>query len=246
MVNDDGYDALGLKTLANRLIKDGHKVTVCAPERGMSGAGHAMTFRVKLSCIKREGYEYPCYSVNGYPCDCVLIGTTFMDKKPDMLISGINSGANLGTEVLYSGTVNAAIEGAVRGIPSVGLSQWRMGEDAVNAQYAADYFVDRLELYYNICKGGTPISVNCHNPSRPDVGDKIASVQGLRLYDENYEIHNEGEVTTFFLDGEPKKVKQNPLSDVALFKEGYSTILPLRYSYNNPETAKRLRAKFGL
>jgi 5'-nucleotidase len=117
--NDDGYQARGLRTLAEHLA-DIADVTVVAPDRNRSGASNSLTLETPLR-VERAGDSV--YYVNGTPTDCVHIAITgLLDEPPDMLISGINNGANLGDDVLYSGTVAAAMEGRFLGIPSLAVS----------------------------------------------------------------------------------------------------------------------------
>lgn len=117
--NDDGYQARGLRTLAEHL-KPIADVVVVAPDRNRSGASNSLTLETPL---RVERVEPNLYYVNGTPTDCVHIAITgLLDQEPDVLISGINNGANLGDDVLYSGTVAAAMEGRFLGIPSIAVS----------------------------------------------------------------------------------------------------------------------------
>ncbi len=117
--NDDGYLADGLATLALSL-SDLAEITVVAPDRNQSGASHSLTLDAPLRIGRtREGIHY----VNGTPTDCVHLAITgFLDHEPDMVIAGINHGANLGDDVLYSGTVAAAVEGRFLGLPAIAVS----------------------------------------------------------------------------------------------------------------------------
>ena len=117
--NDDGYFAPGLDCLARALATVG-EVTVVAPERDRSGASNSLTLDRPLS-IKRAANGY--YHVNGTPTDCVHLAVTGMfDTLPDIVVSGINHGANMGDDTIYSGTVAAATEGFLLGIPSIAIS----------------------------------------------------------------------------------------------------------------------------
>lgn len=117
--NDDGYQARGLRTLAEHL-KAVAEVVVVAPDRNRSGASNSLTLETPL---RVERVDENLYYVNGTPTDCVHIAITgLFEREPDMLISGINNGANLGDDVLYSGTVAAAMEGRFLGIPSIAVS----------------------------------------------------------------------------------------------------------------------------
>ncbi len=117
--NDDGYQAPGLAALAE-VLTDLGKVTVVAPDRDRSGASNSLTLDAPLH-VKQDNRGF--YYVNGTPTDCVHLAVTgLLDKEPDMVISGINSGANLGDDVIYSGTVAAAMEGRFLGCPAIALS----------------------------------------------------------------------------------------------------------------------------
>jgi 5'-nucleotidase len=117
--NDDGYQARGLRTLAEHLTSLA-EVIVVAPDRNRSGASNSLTLETPL---RVERVDDNLYYVNGTPTDCVHIAITgLLEHEPDVLISGINHGANLGDDVLYSGTVAAAMEGRFLGIPSIAVS----------------------------------------------------------------------------------------------------------------------------
>jgi 5'-nucleotidase len=117
--NDDGYQAEGLATLALAL-SDLAELTIVAPDRNQSGASHSLTLDTPLRVSRtRDGIYY----VNGTPTDCVHVAITgLLDHEPDMVIAGINHGANLGDDVLYSGTVAAAVEGRFLGLPAIAVS----------------------------------------------------------------------------------------------------------------------------
>ncbi len=140
--NDDGYMAPGLDSLARKISQLG-KVTVVAPDRDRSGASNSLTLDTPLSVkTAANGFRY----VNGTPTDCVHLAITgLLDDVPDMVISGINSGPNLGDDVLYSGTVAAAMEGRFLGRPAVAVSL--AGYDLAHIDNAADLvgaFIERM------------------------------------------------------------------------------------------------------
>jgi len=117
--NDDGYQAPGIAALAEALAELG-KVTVVAPDRDRSGSSNSLTLDAPLH-VKQDSRDF--YYVNGTPTDCVHLAVTgLLDEEPDMVISGINSGANLGDDVIYSGTVAAAMEGRFLGRPAIAFS----------------------------------------------------------------------------------------------------------------------------
>ena len=116
LVNDDGYFSEGILTLYE-VLKKRFRVKVVAPDRNLSGAGHALTFTKPLRIRQVDGDIYTV--IEGTPADCVHlgVGVIFGGKKPDLVISGINKGPNLGEDITYSGTVAGAMEGAILGYP---------------------------------------------------------------------------------------------------------------------------------
>jgi len=126
--NDDGYLASGLLALYEALLPLA-KITVVAPEQNHSGASNSLTLQRPLSIQKAQsGPQSGFIYINGTPTDCVHIAlTSLLQQKPDLVVSGINQGANMGEDVFYSGTVAAAIEGTMFGIPAFAFSQDERG-----------------------------------------------------------------------------------------------------------------------
>jgi 5'-nucleotidase len=139
--NDDGVEAYGLKVLADEFKRWGD-VKVVAPEKEQSTTGHSLTLHKPL---RLKPLRPNVFAVNGGPADCIYLGVhEVMKKKPDLVISGINRGANLGQDVFYSGTVSAAREGCVMGIPAVAVSlsfdkEWMKAHASPNFIYDAHY-----------------------------------------------------------------------------------------------------------
>lgn len=132
LANDDGYQAKGLRTLA-RTLSDLGEVTVVAPDRNRSGASNSLTLD---SPLRVEQVEAGLYYVNGTPTDCVHLAITgLLESEPDMVVSGVNHGANLGDDVLYSGTVAAAMEGRFLGLPAIAVSL--VSDDDANFETAS-------------------------------------------------------------------------------------------------------------
>jgi len=127
--NDDSIYSEGIYELAKRMTRLG-KVTVVAPDKEQSAIGHAITMHQPLRCrkIKLRELEVDAWWVSGTPADCIKLGVeTLLEKRPDLIISGINNGENLGTDIIYSGTVSAAIEGSIFKIPSIAVSYAKHG-----------------------------------------------------------------------------------------------------------------------
>jgi 5'-nucleotidase len=159
--NDDGYFAPGITALAEALRKLG-EVTVVAPERDRSGASNSLTLDRPLT-VRRAPNGY--YSVNGTPTDCVHIAVTgLLDFTPDIIVSGINLGANMGDDTIYSGTVAAAAEGYLLGIPSVAFSLTdKAGKHFESAVGAALDIVERFRR----APIGEPVLLNVNIPDVP-------------------------------------------------------------------------------
>lgn len=172
--NDDGYLAPGLRALYNALenIAD---VTVVAPDRDHSGASNSLTLQKPLSLkTSAEGFHYV---LDGTPTDCVHLAITgLMEKEPDMVIAGINSGANLGDDVIYSGTVAAATEGRFLGLPAMAVSM--ASHDPQFYDTAAQVVMDLLERLKNqSLPADTILNVNV-----PDIPyEDLQGVQATRL-----------------------------------------------------------------
>jgi 5'-nucleotidase len=118
--NDDGVDAPGIRFLADGLRAAGHRVTVVAPDRDRSGASNSLTLDMPIRAVRMDE---DTWRISGTPTDCVHVALTGMlDHEPDIVVSGINNTANLGDDVIYSGTVAAAMEGRFLGLPAVAVS----------------------------------------------------------------------------------------------------------------------------
>ncbi len=168
--NDDGIYAPGINILAKHIAQQ-HQVTVVAPHRNRSGSSNALTLDVPLRCKKlANGY----YSITGTPCDCVHLGShRLMQQKPEMVISGINRGANLGDDVMYSGTVAAAMEGRSMGFPAVALSL--ASAECVHYQTAALVMAKMLHRLKEFSLSSN-IILNVNVPDAP-----ISEIKGYRL-----------------------------------------------------------------
>lgn len=161
--NDDGYQAPGLAALVNALRAIG-EVTVVAPDRDRSGASNSLTLGRPLRVVEHDnGF----YSVDGTPTDCVHVALFgLLDEEPDVVVSGINAGANLGDDVIYSGTVAAAMEGRFLGLPSVAVSL--VGEEPRRYDVAAGYAAQLTASLATLAMpAGTLLNVNVPGNSEP-------------------------------------------------------------------------------
>lgn len=172
--NDDGYFAPGLAVLASTLESHGHEVTVVAPERDRSGASNSLTLDRPLMVRRTPGgFHY----VNGTPTDCVHLAVTgLLPQLPELVISGINHGANMGDDTVYSGTVAAATEGFLLGIPSIAVSLSNMQGE--HFRTAAEY-VAGLATRIAAQPFSQPVLLNVNVPDLP--AEAIQGVEVTRL-----------------------------------------------------------------
>lgn len=180
--NDDGIHASGINFLKEELSKD-FQVTTIAPNKERSSCGHGITLGepIRLTHISKNSY-----TCTGYPADCVLIGVGHLCKenRPDLIISGINHGANLGQDRYYSGTIAAAREGAFRGIPSIAISLVTLNVKDVEHFDVACEFIGELvkKGIHKILPKMTVLNINV--PNLP--WEKIAGVKMTRTGFQNY------------------------------------------------------------
>lgn len=192
--NDDGILAEGLVILARHLRAIG-RVVVVAPDRQQSASSHSLTLHRPLR-IFQKGPN--CYAVDGTPTDCITLGVNaILKKKPDLVVSGINGGFNLGDDVHYSGTVSAALEGALMGIPSVAVSLGLMADEKGHYDHAARFTCRVLKL---LLKRSIPAGalLNINVPNRPP--SEIKGYAWTRLGRRDY-----GQVLFEKLDPQGKK-----------------------------------------
>ncbi len=180
IVNDDGIDAPGIVLLEEIARGFSDDIWVVAPEDERSGAGHSMSISHPIRVTKRDERHY---AIKGSPTDCVLLGIyEFMgDRRPDLLLSGINRGPNLAEDITYSGTASAAMEGAMLGIPSIALSQIITYQSEIHwataRRFAPDVIARLLTLEWS---PGLFVNVNFPNCPPDEVTGIGATRQGMR------------------------------------------------------------------
>jgi 5'-nucleotidase len=226
ITNDDGIYAPGLKHLWAMLV-DYANVTIIAPETEQSGKGLSITLRHPLLAEPVQwDKETPAWKVNGTPADCVrLAHSVILKREPDLIVSGINRGANLGRNVLYSGTVGGVIEGALRNIPGIAFSC----ADFQSPDYKAaeQYILPIVEqIVMHPLPGGTFLNVNFPLTS-PIKGVKLAR-QGMGYWIESIEerLHPEGH-PYYWLGGKWVDAIEHGESDVFLLQQGYAAAAPI-------------------
>ena len=251
--NDDGIFALGVRTLANSLAQAGYEVTVVCPDRERSATGHGLTLHQPIRAEQVEDIFHPtvvAWSCSGTPADCIKFAlSAVMDSRPDFVLSGINHGPNLGTDVLYSGTVSAAMEGVLEGIHSIAfsLASFTSHEFSTAANFA-------LKLVKQIATHQPPqpmlLSVNIPDVSASDIKGVVITRQGLRRYIENFQKRFDPRGKSYYwLVGEIIEDIEQPdnpnlpphiLTDVQAIADLYITISPLQYNLTDAVTVQYL------
>ena len=240
VTNDDGIAAPGMHVLARELSALG-EVTIIAPDREQSAASHALTLHRPLR-VNRQSERV--YSVDGTPTDCVNLGIlNLLPSRPNLVVSGINRGMNLGDDITYSGTVAAAFEGTLLGIPAFAVSQEvRNGEEAFEdaARYAA---ILARRLLEKPLPPGTLMNVNVPR-SRPK-GARLTR-QGRRTYHQGVVERTDPSGRQYYwLGGIPPQWDDDPESDFAASREGFVSLTPLHLDLTHYPLLSELR-KLGM
>ena len=234
IANDDGIMAEGIYALAKALEKD-HDVIIVAPENQMSAQSHSITLHkpIIIKEVDLEGIKSQAYSISGTPADCVRVGMEeLVNDKVDIVFSGINMGLNSGMDILYSGTVSAAIEANIYGIPSVAVSaEWVDGK--VNYEIAAKYALRLLEII-DVEKMTLPMVLNLNTPFDLHDVDKDLKVCkiGGPMYDYYLaEKNGDGERTLKVMGRRDSEHEKN--TDRYYLSNGFATLTPLAYDLTN-------------
>lgn len=251
--NDDGIFALGVRTLANTLAQAGHAVTVVCPDRERSATGHGLTLHQPIRAEIVDAIFDPnvtAWSCSGTPSDCVKFAlSAVLDARPNFVIAGINHGSNLGTDILYSGTVSAAMEGLIDGIPSIAVS---LASFTSKEFQPAANFVNTLITQLARCPLPQATLLNVNVP--PVGADAIAGVkvtrQGLRRYVENFQKRLDPRGKCYYwLAGEVVEDIEQPEhmhlptyipADVQAIRDNYITITPLQYNLTDVSSVEHL------
>lgn len=256
--NDDGIFALGIRTLADTLAQAGHNVTVVCPDRERSATGHGLTLHDPIRAEKVESIFHPsikAWACSGTPSDCVKLALgALIDGPPDFVLSGINHGSNLGTDVLYSGTVSAAMEGVIEGIPSIAFS---LASHTSQEFQSAALFAK--QLIHQFSKQPLPevmlLNVNVPPLKPEEIAGVTITRQGVRRYFDTFEKRVDPRGKTYYwLAGEVLEDVEQPAhlhlpenvpTDVQAIRDKYITVTPLQYNLTDVVGVSSLQ-KLGL
>ncbi|MGE5397949.1 MAG: 5'/3'-nucleotidase SurE [Chitinophagales bacterium] len=247
LTNDDGWHSKGIQVLAAAL-KEIADISIVAPDRERSATGHSITVFKPLMVAKidRPDLAPEVYTVSGTPVDCVKMAvSTLLKEKPDMVISGINNGPNLGTDVLYSGTVSAAVEGVIMGVPSlaVSLASYKPDEDY---EFSARFTraICRQLINDGIQKD-ILLNVNIPAIAREQIKALRITRLGKRNYENTFEERKDPRGRHYFwLGGDVVQEDQEPDSDVTAVAEGYISVTPIHFDLTDYRIINEFRNRY--
>jgi 5'-nucleotidase len=230
ITNDDGIYSPGLSALKNALSPLGNVITI-APDRDNSAISHALTMNRPLFLKK---LEKDTYCLNGTPTDCVAIGLNkVVSHRPDLLVSGINSGPNLGDDISYSGTVSAAIEGTMYSVPSLAIS---LSHPEPGRYTAAETIIQTLAL--KTIQHGLPAEtlMNVNIPATETVKGIRVTRQGRRIWKQAVqEIKDPYGKSHYWIGGGTPLIDAGHDTDVHAIENGYISITPIHLDHTNHE-----------
>lgn len=244
LTNDDGIDAPGLKVLEEIASTMAEEVWIVAPEHDRSGTSHSISLHAPLR-IKEEGERR--FSVSGTPGDCVVMAVRYLmaGSGPDLIFSGVNRGANLGVETVFSGTVGAAMTGLLLGIPSIALSQAFMDRERVPWDTARILAPDILRrLLNNGWNRQSCLNINFPAVAAAQAGPLTVTRQGagyVRGIDVISRVDPRGS-TYHWLQFQRDQDDESPDSEGAMITKGYVTVTPLQFERTREINLEELKA----
>ena len=239
--NDDGITSAGIAALEG-VLSDLGEVIVVAPDRDQSAVSHALSLHRPLR-VEKIGLR--SFSVDGTPTDCInlAINGLIKGKRPDLIVSGINKGANIGDDITYSGTVSAAMEGTLLRVPSIAVSL--VGKSRFVFEPAAAYAKTVAEF---VLKNGLPKStlLNINVPGLPS--EKIKGVkitkQGKRFYDDKIIKNKDPRGRDYYwIGGDELDFRKTPSSDILCVMNGYISVTPVELDLTDHKYFEILKSK---
>ena len=247
--NDDGILANGIHALMETLSVC-HDVYVVAPDRERSAAGHSLTLHTPLRVeeVEPKYGAKKCWITTGTPGDCVKLAINAIlsdDEKPDLVISGINHGPNLGADILYSGTVSCAMEGAMMGYPSIATSLASMKTDYEDFKVTAEVIamlINKLDKYTIPPK--TILNVNVPGLEKEDIAGIAVTELGSRMFTDEYEkrIDPRGKVY-YWMAGELITEPDDANTDISAVRNNLISVTPITYEMTRTNFMKELESE---
>lgn len=245
LTNDDGILAPGINALRQELEGiEGLEIWAVAPDRERSASGHAITMYRPLFPLQAEipGAKSPCYSVTGTPADSAKLAIeALLPRHPDLVISGINRGSNLGTDIFYSGTVAAALEGPILGIPAIAcsLDSYTSEDYGPAARFTAKL---ALKVLQEGLPAGTLLNVNVPGLPEGEIKGVRITRMGRRLYKDQWDRREDPRGRTYYwLAGDLMELDNVRDSDVTSVEEGFISVTPIQLDLTRQDQLDRLR-----
>lgn len=243
VTNDDGINSPGIEVLYKSMLEIG-EVAVVAPDSEKSAAGHAITLSdpLRVMEVPLEG-GLVGHAVNGTPADCVKIAVkAVLNRQPDLVISGINLGSNTGINVIYSGTVSAATEGTILGIPSVAISLATYHEPDFRAAGRVAKMM-ALEVIEHGMPANTILNVNVPNLAPEEIKGIRVTKQGKAFYDEKFDRRIDPRNRTYYwMSGERATTEEEEGSDELMVQQGYISVTPAQYDLTHYQFINTLKS----
>lgn len=244
VTNDDGIFSEGIYRLAKALEEIG-EVVVIAPNNEQSATGHSITLHrpLRVSKVKFFDTEIEAYAIDGTPVDCVKLGVEALlkDKAPDLVVSGINNGPNLGTDVIYSGTVSAAVEASILDIPAIAVS---MASTKFQGYDEAAAFACKIaKSIHQISESkNTIININFPTCESKDIAGVKVTTLGIRRYSNSLIERKDPRGNSYYwISGTAMDLEQEDTSDVIAIKNNYISITPIHFDLTHFETYEVLK-----
>lgn len=243
--NDDGIFAPGIRALWEAMSEIGDPIVV-APDTERSAVGHAITLTDPLRVVpvhRSGGFEG--LAVSGTPADCAKIAIkSILDEKPDLMISGINSGSNIGTNLIYSGTISAATEGTMLGIPSIAISLDSYKSDEYRGAKQAAIDIAENVLTHGVPKG-TLMNVNVPYCPPEEIKGMKMTRQGNQYFKDQFEKREDPRGRTYYwMKGNVVDKDEDLMFDGKAVREKYISITPIQFDMTNERAIIDLKDRF--
>jgi 5'-nucleotidase len=239
LTNDDGIDAPGINALADELKDNGHQIIIVAPDKEQSAASHSITLHQPLRIIERGNHRF---AITGSPADCVILAAKVIVKTPlDLVISGINGGQNMGEDVLYSGTVAAALEAMFMGFKAIAVSLASYKEQKF--QTAAFYIHKLLKAgIHDLIDKDEILNINVPNVEKGEIeGVRITHTGHRRYKDFVAEQHDPRGRKIYWIGGDNALWENDDGSDSIAVLNNYVSITPLSPKFTKYDSFAKLK-----
>lgn len=241
ITNDDGIHAPGIYHL-KRALESIAEVVVVAPDTERSAVGHAITLSDPLRVIEvNNDGKFFGYAVNGTPADCVKLALRcLLDEQPDLVVSGINTGANTAINIMYSGTVSAAAEAVIMGVPGLALSLTSFS--ANDFEYTCELAIELVQKIHHFgLPEGTLLNVNIPPVAKKDIAGIVLTRQGKGRYEESFDKRVDPMNRTYYwLAGKRMVLDSADDVDDVVINQNKVSITPVRYDLTDMKMLKQL------